>query len=132
MTRTGTAQLFTIRRALIRINQDLFLVQRKISLQVVFDLYPLSLSDFEILVLALEDRRFFTHHGVDLVSVLREFLKALAFRSHGGASTIDMQFVRTATDYRDLTLRRKCYEMLLAWIIQFRYDKLEIFRSYLN
>lgn len=49
----------------------------------------------------------------------------------GGASTIDMQFVRTATDYRRKTLRRKLYEMLLAWIIQYRYNKFEILRSYL-
>jgi membrane peptidoglycan carboxypeptidase len=42
-----------------------------------------------------------------------------------------MQFVRTATGYRRKTLRRKLYEMLLALIIQYRYNKFEILRSYL-
>jgi membrane carboxypeptidase/penicillin-binding protein PbpC len=43
-----------------------------------------------------------------------------------------MQLVRTATGYRQPTLRRKLYEMLLAWIIQYRYNKFEILRSYLE
>jgi membrane carboxypeptidase/penicillin-binding protein len=43
-----------------------------------------------------------------------------------------MQFVRTATGFRDKTIRRKIYEIVLALLIQFRYNKLEIFRSYLD
>ena len=55
----------------------------------------------------------------------------LRFRKHGGASTIDMQFVRTATGYRAATLKRKLYEMFLAMAIQSRYSKREILRAYL-
>jgi monofunctional biosynthetic peptidoglycan transglycosylase len=55
----------------------------------------------------------------------------MTFRRHGGASTIDMQFVRTATGYRQKTLRRKIYEIILAVVIQFRYNKIVILRSYL-
>jgi membrane peptidoglycan carboxypeptidase len=82
-------------------------------------------------VLVLEDRRFFGHSGVDYFALLREVARVLTLRKHGGASTIDMQLVRTATGYRAPTLKRKLYEMLLARIIQYRYSKLLILRSYL-
>jgi membrane peptidoglycan carboxypeptidase len=90
-----------------------------------------TLNSFEKLVLVLEDRRFFEHNGVDWLAVGRELVKLLTFRRVGGASTIDMQFVRTATGFQEKTLRRKLYEILLARIIQFRYSKIVILRSYL-
>ncbi len=52
------------------------------------------------MTIAIEDRRFFYHPGVDVLSILRETIKALKGRKHGGASTIDMQFVRTVTGYQ--------------------------------
>lgn len=91
-----------------------------------------DLSDFEVLVLILEDRRFFQHHGVDLLAVVRELVRMFSFRKHGGASTIDMQFVRTKTGYRAKTFKRKCYEIILAYFLQFRMHKLAILRSYLD
>ncbi len=95
------------------------------------DAIPAALTALELMTIVLEDRRFFSHVGVDVRSVLRESVKVITFRKHGGASTIDMQFVRTATGYRAHTLRRKLYEAFLAMLIQFRYSKLQILRSYL-
>jgi len=118
----------SIRRFLISVHMDLFVIDRKILSYE--NGYPLS--DFEILVLVLEDRRFLRHSGVDLLACARELIKALLLRRHGGASTIDMQFVRTATGYRDVTLKRKIYEIILSVIIQYRYPKRVILRSYLN
>jgi membrane peptidoglycan carboxypeptidase len=92
---------------------------------------PAALTALELMTIVLEDRRFFRHPGVDLRSVIRETSKALMGQKHGGASTIDMQFVRTATGFRQHTLRRKLYEALLSTAIQFRYEKLSILRSYL-
>jgi membrane peptidoglycan carboxypeptidase len=126
--RTNVSRYFSLRGMLIQIHLDLFKVERRIQ----YDRRPEPLTDFEILVLILEDRRFFKHYGIDLISVLREIVRALTFQRFGGASTIDMQLVRTATDYRQPTLRRKLYEMLLALIIQKRYNKFEILRSYLE
>ena len=62
-------------------------------------------------------------YGRWIEGVLREALKALTFRRHGGASTIDMQFVRTKTGFKQRTLQRKSYEMLLAFLLQFRMEK---------
>ena len=83
------------------------------------------------MTIAIEDRRFFHHPGVDVLSFLREAIKVLRGRKHGGASTIDMQFVRTVTGYRAPTMKRKLYEGFLALVIQSRHKKLEILRSYL-
>ena len=124
--RTSLSHLFSLRRTLVQLHLDLFKVHSKFQ----YD-FADPLTDLERLVLILEDRRFFEHHGIDVISCVRELWRAVTLRRFGGASTIDMQFVRTATGYRHKTLRRKLYEMLLAWIIQYRYNKFEILRSYL-
>ena len=90
-----------------------------------------ALTALELMTIAVEDRRFFHHPGVDARSVLRETLRVLTGRKHGGASTIDMQFVRTVTGFKAPTVKRKVYEAFLALAIQFRHEKLEILRSYL-
>lgn len=117
------------RRFLIRLHRDLFKIERFVDQWAT---YPYTLSTFEKMVLVSEDRRFFRHNGIDYISVVREIVKALTLQKHGGASTIDMQFVRTATGYYERTIRRKIYEMLLAALIQFRYSKIVILRSYLK
>jgi membrane peptidoglycan carboxypeptidase len=91
-----------------------------------------ELSDLEILILLLEDRRFFQHQGVDILSVLRELFRMFTFQRFGGASTIDMQFVRTRTGYRRRRVGRKLYEMILAHALQSRMSKLAILRAYLR
>jgi membrane peptidoglycan carboxypeptidase len=121
-------QLPSIKRVLIRVHIDLFAINDKI-IPYADALGPLT--SFEKLVLVLEDRRFFEHNGVDWFAVARELVKLLTFRRVGGASTVDMQFVRTATGFQDKTLRRKLNEIFLARIIQFRYSKIVILRSYL-
>ena len=119
-----------IRKWLVKVHTDLFVVHRHVRAWAAY--YPPDLTNVEKLTLALEDRRFLSHRGVDVISTLREFVRATTFRRHGGASTIDMQFVRTATGYKQRTLSRKLYEMFLAMLIQFRYNKIVILRSYLD
>ena len=122
-------RIFSIKRSLVKIHRDLFAIDSKVD-NLAGQRGPLT--TFERLVLVLEDRRFFSHRGFDLLAALREMFKAITFRRAGGASTIDMQFVRTATGFKELTVRRKAYEILLAWLIQFRYAKIVILRSYLG
>ncbi len=119
-----------IRKRLLALHSNLFDIHDQICKTNAF--YPSDLTSLEKLVIVLEDRRFFSHYGVDTRSVAREFARLLAFRTHGGASTIDMQFVRTVTGYKELTLRRKVYECVLATVIQRRYSKVQILRAYLN
>ncbi len=121
-------QFPSLKRALLNIHRDLEKVVKNSNWWLSYH----DLSDIEVLVLLLEDRRFFQHRGIDWRSILREVLKALTFQRHGGASTIDMQFVRTTTGFKERTLKRKSYEMLLAYLLQFRMGKLAILRSYLS
>ncbi len=118
-----------VRSALLKVHKDLFTVERYVKRYAAY--HPTSLTALEKITIVLEDRRFFDHRGVDTKSTIREVWRALTFRRHGGASTIDMQFVRTATGYRQKTLRRKLYEMFLVFLIQYRYSKIVILRSYL-
>jgi membrane peptidoglycan carboxypeptidase len=128
VTRTSPFRLPFPRRVLIRIHEDLFRIAKYAGGYA----YPRRLLIVEKMVLISEDRRFFRHNGIDYRSCLREAIRAATFRRFGGASTIDMQFVRTATGYYESSLRRKLYEMLLAWLLQFRYTKIQILRSYLR
>jgi membrane peptidoglycan carboxypeptidase len=125
--RIQALNLPSCRGLLIAIHRDLFVIDRYALVYVTYE--PLSIA--EKMVLILEDRRYFNHPGIDVIACGRELLRAVTRRRHGGASTIAMQFVRTATGYKERTLRRKLYEMVLAMIIQFRYSKPEILRSYL-
>ncbi len=123
-------RLFGFKSALIKIHTDLLHIHKYVQAWTAY--FPNELTLLEEMVIALEDRRFFRHAGIDSISVMRELLRAFTFRRHGGASTIDMQFVRTATGYKSKTFRRKIYKALLAVIIQYRYSKIVILRSYLR
>ncbi len=120
----------SLRRWLISLHRDLISIHSNILLSS--DAYPRRLTEFERHVLVLEDRRFFSHRGVSWRSLLREALKPLVFMKPRGASTIDMQFVRTATGRYERSISRKFREIILSYLIQFRYNKIVILRSYLN
>jgi membrane carboxypeptidase/penicillin-binding protein len=94
--------------------------------------YPKRLNNLEKMVLVLEDRRFFVHSGTDYFSILRETSRALSLKRFGGASTIDMQFVRTVTGRKQRSVYRKLREILLARLIQYRYSKARILRGYIS
>jgi hypothetical protein len=116
-----------LRSDLSRIDQNV----RRLDVRPLPHSPAARLTALELMTIAIEDRRFFHHPGVDVLSFLREAIKVLRGRKHGGASTIDMQFVRTVTGYRAPTMKRKLYESFLALVIQSRHKKLEILRSYL-
>jgi penicillin-binding protein 1A len=88
-------------------------------------------------VLAIEDARFYQHHGVDYVRVGGAILKNLLLhRTAQGFSTITMQLARTT--YPELlpvtekTLRRKLAEVRVAREIEHALTKRQILERYLN
>lgn len=117
-----------IRNFFICLNYDLFEISN--NMQHV-DRYS-NFNEFEYYVMALEDRRFLKHGGYDLKSLFREVGKCIMMKKHGGASTIDMQMVRTLTNFRDLTLYRKIYEIILSVLINYKFSKKQIIRCYLS
>jgi penicillin-binding protein 1A len=83
--------------------------------------------------IAVEDRRFWDHWGMDLSSVARASLKNLAaLRVREGASTITQQLARNLFLTHEQTVGRKIREAVLALRIEQNYSKSEILEMYLN
>ncbi len=82
---------------------------------------------------AAEDRRFFTHHGVDERGLIRAFIGNLAEpgRPQGG-STITQQVVKNLLVGEDVTYERKIREMIVASRLETTLSKSEILELYLN
>lgn len=89
-------------------------------------------EDIIALLVAAEDRRFYSHCGVDPLSVLRAVMQMASRSSFSGASTVEMQLVRTVTGRRDLSLSRKVREALAAVCVSRRRSKIDIANTYLN
>ncbi|MDF1752094.1 MAG: transglycosylase domain-containing protein [Verrucomicrobiales bacterium] len=84
-------------------------------------------------LIAREDSRFFRHHGVDHIGLLRANLRNLKERRVvQGASTITMQLSRMTFELRERSFQRKLVEMAIARRIERRYSKQEILRLYVN
>jgi penicillin-binding protein 1B len=85
-------------------------------------------------VLAIEDRRFFSHPGLDPFRLLGAVLRNIRSDSEipHGASTITQQLVKNFFLTPERTLRRKAQEALIAFILERRASKKEILELYLN
>ncbi len=84
-------------------------------------------------LLAVEDSRFYQHHGVDWVGVARAAVANLLFRGiDQGASTLTMQLARNRFLSLDQTMARKIREIVLALRIEKKYSKEKILEYYLN
>lgn len=85
------------------------------------------------MLLAFEDRRFFTHPGVDPLALGRALGQALAHgRIVSGGSTLSMQVVRLLGDDSTRTLLGKWRQMTAALALEQVADKASILRAYLN
>ncbi len=84
-------------------------------------------------LLAVEDRRFFEHGGVDLRGIMRAAWANLkAGRAVQGGSTLTQQLVKNFILTSERSLWRKFNEALMALIVEARYDKDEILEAYAN
>lgn len=103
---------------------------------VELDQIPQYLQD---MVVASEDERFYQHNGVDVRGVIRaiaidaiDTIRNRELTLTQGASTITMQLVRNVLDSREMALKRKVKEAILAVRFEKDYDKDEILYYYLN
>lgn len=84
-------------------------------------------------VLAIEDRRFYYHLGVDPIGLARAaFMNWRTGRIVQGGSTITQQLAKNLFLKPDRTLKRKAQEAILAVWLELKYTKEEILTSYLN
>ena len=90
-------------------------------------------QDVRDAVVVIEDRRFFTHHGVDLQAILRAaYVNLSSGRIVEGGSTITQQLVKNLYVGDETSFRRKYEEALLAWQLENSLTKEQILTKYLN
>lgn len=83
-------------------------------------------------VVAIEDRRFYSHYGLDPKRLVKVIWTNLTTSSSPGASTLTQQLARNLFLTLDKTIQRKLKEMILALRIEQTYSKDEILAMYLN
>jgi penicillin-binding protein 1A len=83
--------------------------------------------------IAIEDRRFYHHHGIDPVGLTRAVLANLMRRSlWQGGSTITQQLAKNLFLTPERSLMRKLEEVVLALWLEHKFSKAEILELYLN
>lgn len=84
-------------------------------------------------VVAVEDRRFFQHNGIDIISILRAVLANIKeLRAVEGGSTITQQLAKNVYFTQKKELTRKIAEVFMARDIEKKLTKEEIFELYVN
>lgn len=84
-------------------------------------------------VVAIEDRRFYHHFGVDPIGLSRAMLTNLVAGSVvQGGSTLTQQLAKNLFLQPDRTLERKLQEAVLALWLEWRFSKAELLEMYLN
>lgn len=84
-------------------------------------------------VIAVEDHRFYKHHGLDPIAIIRALkndIEAKAFIE--GGSTITQQVAKNNYFSQEKTLKRKIAEMFMAYKLEKELNKNEILELYLN
>ena len=81
---------------------------------------------------AIEDKRFFEHHGVDWITTSRACIKMFLGQGQAGGSTITQQLIKNLTGAEDVTVRRKLVEIFRALEFEKQYTKEDILEWYLN
>ena len=96
------------------------------SLEQVPDLYKKA-------VLAVEDHRYYTHHGIDWISMARAVVHDIrVMKLEQGGSTITQQLVKNMYYDQNKTLARKAAEAWTALYVERQLSKEEILELYIN
>lgn len=84
-------------------------------------------------LVAVEDKHFYTHHGVDPMGILRAMLANIrAGKTVQGGSTLTQQLVKNFYLNNERTLQRKLNEVIMALLLDAHYSKDEILTAYAN
>ena len=98
------------------------------SLAVSYNQLPKDLINAFI---AIEDKRFESHNGVDWITTVKSFFKFFTGGS-GGGSTITQQLIKNVTQESEVTIQRKVEEIFRAINLEKVKSKKEIMEAYLN
>ncbi len=89
-------------------------------------------TDLIFACVAIEDKRFFEHSGVDWVRTMYACANMFIGQSSFGGSTLTQQLVKNLTEEDEVTVRRKLTEIYRALQLEEDYEKEEILEMYLN
>ncbi|MCC7431580.1 transglycosylase domain-containing protein, partial [bacterium] len=87
---------------------------------------------FQNAIVAIEDARFFSHHGIDKLGILRAILKNITKNKSEGASTITQQLARNLFFTFEKRYDRKIAEAFVSFQIEQQFSKMEILENYCN
>ncbi len=82
--------------------------------------------------IAIEDKRFWTHEGFDVIPTVKATFGFLTGTSTAGGSTITQQLVKNITGNDEVTIQRKVQEIFQAMNLENQKSKEEILELYLN
>ena len=90
---------------------------------------PQTLIDAAI---AIEDKRFYEHQGVDWFTTIKAFANMFFGDATVGGSSITQQLIKNKTGEDSVTVQRKVLEFFRATLVEKNYDKKVIIEEYLN
>ena len=83
-------------------------------------------------LIAVEDRKFYTHWGIDPRGIARALFKTVTGQRIEGGSTLTQQLVKNFFLTPERSLTRKANEVLMSLLLELHYSKDEILETYLN
>lgn len=83
-------------------------------------------------VVAIEDKRFYEHNGVDWTRTLSAVINLATGQDTYGGSTITQQLIKNITDDNEVSINRKIREICKALNLEKEYTKDQILEAYLN
>ena len=90
-------------------------------------------KDYVNAVIAVEDRRFFNHNGVDVISIMRAIITDIrTMKLAEGGSTITQQLAKNVYFTQRKEFTRKIAEVFMAFEFEKKCSKEEIFELYVN
>lgn len=123
-------------------NSELSLI--RLEPQQIGGIYPNKGEDRELVrleqvpqhlidaLIAIEDKRFYSHHGIDPKAILRAVFSLASGSRVQGGSTITQQLIKNFYLSSERTLQRKLKEMVMAILLEAHYSKEEILETYIN
>lgn len=82
--------------------------------------------------IAIEDKRFYEHQGVDWFTTIKAFANMFFGDKTVGGSSITQQLIKNITEDDSVTIQRKVLEFFRATVVEKNYDKKVIIEEYLN
>lgn len=84
-------------------------------------------------VVSIEDHRFYSHGGVDIIATSRAMIQNIStLELHGGGSSITQQVAKNLCFTQEKTLTRKVAELFVVFRLEKDYEKDDILEFYIN